>query len=76
MNYIRCKASTIPRQYLEANILGEMFRGSKVTRVTGKYIYTESQVYDRKYTQLNIPEKEGTRVWLIDTTGDTEGDQL
>ncbi len=76
-NIRRCgPANSFDRKYLEANLVGEDHRGSKVTAVTSKYIYTENTKYEKKGYRISFVEKEGTEKYIIpDTSGETEGDR-
>lgn len=76
-NIRRCgPANSFDRKYLEANLVGEEHRGSKVTAVTSKYIYTENTKYEKKGYRISFVEKEGTEKYIIpDTSGETEGDR-
>lgn len=70
-------ANAFDRKYLEANLVGEEHRGSKVTAVTSKYIYTETDRYAKKGYRISFEEKEGTDKFITpDTSGDTEGDRI
>lgn len=77
-NRRRCgPANSFDRRYLEANLVGEEHRGSKVTAVTSKYIYTENNRYEKKGYRISFEEKDGTdKLITPDTSGDTESDRF
>lgn len=70
-------ASNFDRRFLEANLKGTDYKGSKVTSVSNKYIHTENESFERKGRTISFTVKEGTENLISpDTSGDTEGDKL
>lgn len=54
-------ANSFQRDYLEANLKGTSFKGSKVESVSNKHVYTEDgNSYSKKGLSVSFEEKEGT----------------
>lgn len=70
-------ANSFDRKYLEANLVGTEYKGSKIIAVSNKYIHTENEAIIKKGHRVSFEHKEGTEKYISpDTSGDTEGDQL
>ncbi len=69
-------ANGFQRDYLEANLKGTNYKGSKVTSVSNKYIHTEDGSHLKAGKQVTFTPREGTEEMIRpDTSGDTEGDR-
>lgn len=49
-------ANSFHTGYLRENMVGQNFKGSKVTNVTNKYIVTENGSYSKKGLNVNFEE--------------------
>lgn len=54
------KANSFQRDYLEANLIGTNYKGSKVISVTNKYINTENGSIDKRGANVSFTERKGT----------------
>ena len=70
-------ANSFQRDFLEANLKGTNFRGSKIVSVSNKYIHTETGSHLKKGVTVSFEVKENTlSMQRTSSGGDTEGDRL
>lgn len=70
-------ANSFQRDFLEANLKGSNFRGSKVVSVTNKYIHTENGSHLKKGVVVSFEVKEHTlSMQRTPIGGDTEADRF
>jgi hypothetical protein len=77
MSKLTGKANSFQSDFLNANMKGTNFKGSKVSHVSQKYIYTEDGTqYSKKGVNVCIDLREETLSMIRpDICGDTEGDR-
>lgn len=70
-------ANSFQRDYLEENLKGTNFKGSKVVSVTNKYIITETGSHLKSGLNVTFSPKEGTEKLIRNHgSGDTQADEF
>ena len=70
-------ANSFQRDYLEANLVGTNFKGSKVVSVSNKYIHTEEGSVLKAGKNVTFTPREGTEKMIRQSpSGDTEADRF
>ena len=69
--------NSFQRDFLEANLKGTNFRGSKIVSISNKYIHTENASHLKKGVVVSFQVKEETlSMQRTASGGDTEADRF